>query len=112
MQSFGQRLRELRRAKNITQRDLAMRIDVDFTYLSKIENDRMPAPSAKVIAALARELHADPDELSVLAGKIPSDLADALIRDPGAVKMLRSLTGNPKLREDWERMLRDQAKDS
>lgn len=89
-----------------------MRIDVDFTYLSKIENDRMPTPSAKAIAALARELDADADELSILAGKIPGDLVDALTRDPGAVKMFRSLTGNPKLREDWERILREQAEKS
>jgi transcriptional regulator with XRE-family HTH domain len=108
MPTFGERLRELRRAKNISQRDLASRIDVDFTYLSKIENDRMPPPSAKAIAALARELGADADELSILAGKIPSDLVDVLTSDPSAVKMFRSLTGNPRLRGDWERLLREQ----
>ena len=109
MTSFGARLRELRRAKNVSQRDLAARIDVDFTYLSKIENDRMPAPSAKTIAALARELEADADELSVLAGKIPADLVDVLATNPGAVKMFRSVAGNPHLHEDWARLLRESA---
>lgn len=112
MPSFGERLRELRRAKNITQRELASRIDVDYTYLSKIENDRMPAPSAKAIVALAHELDADADELSILAGKIPGDLVDMLTSDPGAVKMFRSLAGNPKLRQDWERILREQMENS
>lgn len=105
--TFGERLRELRRAKNISQRDLASQIDVDFTYLSKIENDRMPAPSAKTILALARALDADADELSVLAGKIPTDLVDVLISNPGAVKMFRSLAGDPQLHEDWQRLLRE-----
>lgn len=110
MTSFGACLRELRRTKNISQRDLAARIDVDFTYLSKIENDRLPAPSAKTIAALARELDADADELSVLAGKIPADLVDVLATNPGAVKMFRSLAGDPRLQEDWSRLLRERAK--
>jgi transcriptional regulator with XRE-family HTH domain len=108
MSSFGERLRELRRAKGVSQRDLAARIGVDFTYLSKIENDRMPPPSAKAITALARELDADADELSILAGKIPGDLVEVLTTDPGAVKLFRSLTGNPRLREDWEKLFNEQ----
>jgi transcriptional regulator with XRE-family HTH domain len=107
MQTFGKRLQELRRAKRISQRDLAEKVDVDFTYLSKIENDRMPAPSAKTIAALANVLDADLDELSLLAGKVPPDLVDIMANDPSAVKMFRSITENPELRESWERLVRD-----
>jgi len=35
---FGERLRELRKEQKISQRELATRVGVDFTYLSKIEN--------------------------------------------------------------------------
>ena len=105
--TFGQRLREIRRAKNISQRELADRVGVDFTYLSKIENDRMPAPSGKTIAALARELDVDPDELSVLAGKIPADLVDVLRQNTDAIKMFRSLAGDIKSKDDWRRLLQE-----
>ena len=69
--TFGQTIRELRKAKTppLTQRDLAERVAArlregdrrgfDFTYLSKIENDRLPPPSAVAIIALAEELCMD-----------------------------------------------------
>ena len=36
-QVFGERLRELRKERGLTQRALAQTIGLDFTYLSKIE---------------------------------------------------------------------------
>ena len=36
---FGQRIRELRQARNLSQRELAGKVGVTFTYISKIEND-------------------------------------------------------------------------
>lgn len=100
--TFGQRLRELRRARGISQRRLAERVDVDFTYLSKLENDRFPPPSAKTIAALAAELKADADELSLLAGKIPADLQEVLVGNPRALKLLRALADDARSGADWE----------
>ena len=104
--TFGQRLRELRRARGISQRNLAERVDVDFTYLSKLENDRFPPPSAKTIAALAAELQTDADELSVLAGKLPADLQEALMASPAALKLLRVLADDIQSGTDWEYYLR------
>ena len=72
-QTFGQRIRELRKAKNLTQRELAARVAArlkeedrrgfDVTYLSKIENDKMPPPSTIAIMQLANELDTHSDEL-------------------------------------------------
>lgn len=106
MVTFGVRLRELRTRKGLNQRDLAELVGVDFTYLSKLENERLPAPSATVIAALATALDTDADELAVLAGKIPADLVEVLRQNPGAIKMFRSLAGDIRSPEDWERHLR------
>lgn len=69
--TFGQRIRELRFLKGVALRDLAARIGRDFTYLSKIENDRVLPPSAEVIVALAAHLDGDPEELAVLGNKPP-----------------------------------------
>ena len=71
---FAERLRELRQAKNLSQRALASMVGVDFTYVSKIENEKLDFaqyPSEDLILKLAEALEADADELMLLAEKIP-----------------------------------------
>jgi transcriptional regulator with XRE-family HTH domain len=87
--SFGAKLRELRIKARFTQRELARLIGVDFTYLSKIENGVLPPPSEKVILRLAQVLKADQDELLILAGRIPEDIAE-LLRNKRTLQILRS----------------------
>ena len=41
---FGQKARSLRQAKGLRQRALAPMLGIDFTHLSKIENERFTAP--------------------------------------------------------------------
>jgi len=98
---FGARLRELRIQAHLTQRELAEKAGIDFTYLSKIENGALPPPSDKVILRLADILNVDRDELIQLAGKIPPDIAQMLksretlqlLRSESAQKKVRALTG-------------------
>ena len=87
--SFGARLRELRIKARLTQRELAQQIGVDFSYLSKIENGALPPPSEKVILRLAEVLKADKDELLLLAGRIPADIAE-LLKNKKALQLLRA----------------------
>ena len=86
---FGARLRQLREQAHISLRELAGKVGIDFTYLSKIENGVMPPPSEKVILALAEALGTDSDELFALAERIPSDLAGVL-KNGKTLKLLRS----------------------
>ncbi len=73
--AFGQKLRELRKAKGLTLRDLADAAGVDFTYLSKIENGKPGyVPGADTIRAMARALGADALEFLKLAKKVPPEL--------------------------------------
>ena len=53
---FPERLRTLRKEAQLSQRDLAEKVGVDFTYLSKIENARIAPPSETVLKSIAREL--------------------------------------------------------
>jgi transcriptional regulator with XRE-family HTH domain len=69
--TFGQRIRELRHRKGLTIYEVADAISRDYTYVSKIENDRVLPPSAEIIVALATLLGADPEELAVLGDKPP-----------------------------------------
>lgn len=77
-QKFGNKLKELRKSAGLTLRELAEKVNVNFTYLSKIENGALPPPSEKVIKQLAEVLNFDKDELLTLAGIIPSDIAEIL----------------------------------
>ena len=91
--TLGSRIRALRLETKLSQRDLADRVakrlkeddrgGFDFTYLSKIENDRL-VPSAAVILALAAELSGNSDELLALAGKAPVDVGEMLKKSVGA----------------------------
>ena len=90
--SFGERLRELRLERCINQRDLAARVGIDFTYLSKIENNRMAPPATKTILKIARALDVHSDELLLLADKVPGDIQPVITRSPGLPAFLRSIS--------------------
>jgi HTH-type transcriptional regulator, competence development regulator len=69
---FGQLIREARKDKGYSQRELAKLVDLDFTYLSKLENNRADyAPKEDVIRKLADVLELNAEELVFLAGRIP-----------------------------------------
>ena len=91
---FGERVRQLRKAKKLTLRDLASKVGVNFTYLSKIENGKLDFgdyPSEALICKLARVLKADEDELLILAEKIPERIRRRVMERPEAFRAFASL---------------------
>ncbi len=115
---FPERLRELRKAARLSQRALAEKVGVDFTYLSKIENGRVEPPSESVLQRIAKELAGElgmdeielSDELITLAGKIPSDLAETLSRNPEVIRFLRSVGDDVRSPDDWRRLFSSQSR--
>lgn len=113
-QTFGARLKELRLAKHLSQRELADKVAArlkeqdgrgfDFTYLSKIENERMPPPSQQAILVLAVVLDADSDELLALAGKAPSDVSEQLQNERARV-FYRSAVNRNLTPEQWDELI-------
>src|SRR5947209_15667910 len=92
--TFGQLVRELRQARRLTLRDLARRVKVNFTYLSKIENHKLDFgdyPGEGLIRKLAKVLRADEDELLLLAEKIPDDIRRRVVQRPDAFRKLARL---------------------
>lgn len=92
--SFGSRIRELRQSKNLTLRALAKKVKVTFTYLSKIENQKLSFgefPSDDLILKLARVLDADPDELLLLAEKIPEAIRKRVLQRPDVFRKMAAL---------------------
>jgi transcriptional regulator with XRE-family HTH domain len=91
---FGERVRELRRAKNLGQRGLAKKIGTSFTYVSKIENHHLDFgeyPSEELIRKLANALDADEDELLLLAEKIPEIIRKRVLERPNDFRTLANL---------------------
>jgi transcriptional regulator with XRE-family HTH domain len=92
--TFGQTIRSLRKARNLSQRDLAGKVRVNFSYISKIETGRLDFadyPSEELILKLARILEADADELLLLAKKIPEAVRKRVIQRPDVFRRLARL---------------------
>ena len=82
---FGERVRKLRHAKGWSLRVLAEKVDVGFTYLSRIENGRLnfgDYPSDALIHRLAKALGADEEELLVLAERVPERVRRRFLERP------------------------------
>lgn len=91
---FGEKVRELRRARGLTLRGLAAKVQVGFTYLSKVENERLDYgdyPSDDLIGRLAKALDGDEDELMLLAQKIPAQIKKRVLQRPDAFRKLARL---------------------
>lgn len=95
MPTVGERIREIRRSRNLTQRELADRVGINFTYLSRVENDRLDdeqTPREETLQRIARALDADPDELLLLARRIPDSYRDRILSQPGVFRKLLNLS--------------------
>ena len=105
--SFGKRLRQLRLDQRLNQKELAARVGIDFTYLSKLENDRMEPPGEETIQRLAAALSADATELMLLARKVPSDLKPIITQSPLVPQFLRTAHAQGWTEADWQRLIED-----
>lgn len=90
-ETFGQTIKRLRIQRGFTQRKVAEDLGIDFTYLSKIENDRGEPPAEAIVRKLATVLGADEEELLALAVKIPPGLRERASQDLRFARLLRRL---------------------
>jgi HTH-type transcriptional regulator, competence development regulator len=69
--SFGDTIKTLRKQREMTQRELADALGVNFTYISKIESGKIEVlPSEELIRNIARVLDTNAEQLLDLAGKL------------------------------------------
>jgi transcriptional regulator with XRE-family HTH domain len=100
--TLGDYLRNCRVAKQerdgnrFSLRQVAARVGVEPSYLSKIERNLEPRPSEETTRALALELGEDPDVLLAMAGKISSDLQKIIRKRPQLFsQLIRELKDMP-----------------
>ena len=88
---FGERVRELRVQRGLTQQAVAEQVQVSVSYISKVENGKLhfgDYPSEKFIHKLASELDADEDELLLLADKVPASIRSQIRQNPELFRKL------------------------
>ena len=85
--SFDERVPELRKEKGWRRRDLAERVRVGHTHLSRIENGHLnygQYPSDDLIRRLAVAIECNVDDLRVLAKRVPESVRRRAIERPDA----------------------------
>lgn len=86
-ESFGSYVRKKREEKlkgspDFTVRKLAAKLDIQPSYISKVELGQVPPPSEATIIRLAGALREDPDVLLALAGKVSTELRQVILKRP------------------------------
>ena len=105
-ETFGQTIRRLRIEAGLTQRKLAEELGIDFTYLSKVENDRGEPPAEEKVRRLAAILGCNEEELLARAVKFPPELRTRAGQDYRFARLIRQLpeVADKDLRELYERL--------
>jgi transcriptional regulator with XRE-family HTH domain len=104
--TFGGEIRRLREQKKLRLADVAAQVGVDQTYLSKVENDRLPhTPSPKVIHRLAEVLEADELYLLELADKLPEPFTP-FAASADARRFLEAAASKARTSKEWRRLTR------
>ncbi len=91
---FGNRVRELRLLRGLTQRMLAERLAVSMSYVSKVENERLNAgnfPSESFVNRLAKALRTDADELLLLTDRVPKAMLRRIKQRADAFRLFAKL---------------------
>ena len=105
MNTFGDVLRQKRRDAGLSQRKLAQEAGVDFSYVSKLENGRLPAPAADTVTRFATIIGCPPEELLAAAKKMPSAVNASVSADPAAQRFLQEASNLGLSTAEWERMI-------
>ncbi len=91
---FGERVRELRLQRNLTQQKVAEKVGVTVGYISKVEKERLQFgdyPSEKFIHKLADALQCDEDELLLLTDRVPPAIQMRVLERPLAFRRIAEL---------------------
>lgn len=109
MTPFGQRLRDLRRERGVTLKDMAVALGVTASYLSALEHGRRGAPTWLMVQRVITYFNIiwdEAEELQRLAARShPRVLIDTAGLDPEATELAH------RLAEDIRRLEPDDLRD-
>jgi len=95
-ESFGEFIRQRRQELGFGIREIERITDglIKAPYLSRIEHGRENPPGDKIITKLAEILEVDRDEMFAQAQKMPPEIHEAYVKEPGVRKAYRK-AGRP-----------------
>jgi transcriptional regulator with XRE-family HTH domain len=88
---------------------------LDFSYISKVENGRVPPPAADTIVKICAVLNVPTEGLLALAGKLPSEVQQTMGTSSQAQRFLAEAQKLGLSDTEWDtltkslRRLRDEA---
>lgn len=98
---FGEFIRKKRETlrlkdRKYSLRQVAVRIGVEPSYLSKLERGEQSSLSEEKIISLAIDLNEDPDVLLALSGKVSKDIQEVIRKRPQLfAQLIRELKDIP-----------------
>ncbi len=110
---FGEYLRSVRRAKKISIRELAKKVNKTATYLSDIENGNNKPPDKELLEKIIKELHLEEyqklknnlfDLAAIERNDIPADIKEYLIQNKVLLDMIRITKDKPNSKEIWQEL--------
>jgi HTH-type transcriptional regulator, competence development regulator len=101
---FGPTMRQLRREKGISQRQLAEGVGVDFSYISKVENGRLPPPAADTVEAICQFLGVPSERLLALTGKVTSTVTEMLGSSQAAQTFMQKAKHYNITEREWDEL--------
>jgi transcriptional regulator with XRE-family HTH domain len=91
---FAVILRELRKKSGQGIKRLAPELGVNYTYLSKLENDEI-GPSEELVERISAYFNYDKNRLLLSAGKVPAEIIAILREHPEeAITLLKNRFGD------------------
>lgn len=88
---LSQRLRESRKNKGLTLKDVSRRCKVSVPYLAQLETDKAFRPKLELLYKLAVYYDIPSDVLINEAQKIPEDVYWKIVNNPKLVEVIRDI---------------------
>lgn len=99
LKNLGEKLKELRKSKNLSLKEVGLNIGISHNFLSEIENGKKE-PSKETLRELAKFYGIDEDEFFDIIDKVPLRASEFLENDPELQRLLseaqRKFSHNPK----------------
>src|SRR6478752_10773095 len=109
-EKFGAFIRREREAKGLSLRDMAKKIKVSPTFLSKVETEDWK-PGEEKLRKIAEVIGCNPDDLLARAGRVPTELSDIIKQSPHRHEMTALLRTAKGFTAEQMGKLVDQAKE-
>jgi HTH-type transcriptional regulator, competence development regulator len=104
LKTFGESLKERRKSKDISQLDLAKKVGVDISYISKIENGKLPPPAAETILKISKVLNLPAEELLSFSGKVTDEMKDVISSSASAIKFIIKAKEMDLTDAEWDKL--------